>query len=177
MSDHEASAVEWRDIPGYEGLYQVSSDGQVKSQRKLLKLQFSPSGYVIAYLSVSGRKLSCYVHRLVAIAFLPNESHLEIVNHIDGNKHNNVVTNLEWCTRTQNAQHARSIGLLDNSGHRNGNAKLTEDQVWQIRVIAAHCLDTFPGGQRGLAKHLGVSESVIHGIIAGKTWKHVEADV
>lgn len=94
---------EWRDIIGYEGLYQVSSLGRVKSLRKNIIMKFiTRSGYYNLVLRKNGQRKSKQVHRLVAEAFIPNPDNLPIVNHIDYNRKNNKVENLEWCTQKQN---------------------------------------------------------------------------
>ena len=108
---------EWRDVKGYEGLYQVSNYGKVrhmmfknniveKKQIKLLKLYTNKQGRVYISLYKNGHRKNCIVHRLVAGAFLDNPQGLPEVNHIDGNPSNNFVKNLEWCTKKYNAQHA-----------------------------------------------------------------------
>lgn len=113
----------WKDIHGYEGLYQVSNRGNVRSithyarnnqdggarltQGIMLRPYATPNGYLQVTLS-NGKwhKKKRYVHRLVANAFLINSDNLSDVNHIDGNKRNNSVNNLEWCTHQRNAKHA-----------------------------------------------------------------------
>ena len=111
----------WKDIVGYEGLYQVSNLGNVKSlhyRNKKIHHILSPRKHHTGYLMVSltsNRKAKCFnVHRLVAIAFIPNPNDLPCVNHKDGNKHNNNVSNLEWVTHQQNTRHAIATGLLKN---------------------------------------------------------------
>ena len=93
----------WKDIEGYEGLYQVSNEGRVRSVRnnKILK----PSNldkYPIVIFSVDGKRFGKRVHRLVAEAFIPNPQNLPCVNHKDENKTNNKVENLEWCDHYYN---------------------------------------------------------------------------
>lgn len=95
----------WKDIKGFEGLYQVSTHGNVRSlnyrRKKIvhnLKISYSGSGYGVVVL---GGK-NYYVHRIVATEFLPNPENKREVNHIDCNKENNRVDNLEWCTQTEN---------------------------------------------------------------------------
>jgi hypothetical protein len=103
---------EWRDIPGYEGLYQVSNMGRVKSLKgneKILKL-YSRRGYLGLNLHKNTNVHLKAVHRLVAESFLGNYPNLQ-VNHKDGNKHNNIVENLEWVTPSQNIIHAYNHGL------------------------------------------------------------------
>lgn len=119
--------IEWKDIPGYEGLYQVSNDGQVRSLQmwdghkyrrretpKLLKQHDNKvsKGYMIVNLKKpGGHKKDCRVHRLVAMAFIPRVEGKEQINHIDGNTKNNTVENLEWCTPRENIVHAYTTGL------------------------------------------------------------------
>ena len=107
----------WKDIPGYEGLYQVSNYGNVRSlnynrtgQIKELKQCFK-NGYCFIPL----RRKNYYVHRLVAEAFLENLENKSEVNHIDGDKYNNHVSNLEWCTRSENEKHKHRIGLASDN--------------------------------------------------------------
>lgn len=108
----------WRDIKGYEGLYQVSNFGRVRSldrivngnwknpnikrNGKILKINILPSGYCRVLLSKDGKTKLHYVHRLVATAFIPNPNNYPCVNHKDENKQNNCVENLEWCTQKYN---------------------------------------------------------------------------
>lgn len=107
----------WKDIKGFEGRYQVSNTGKVKSLRflghdgeRLMKLSPHHSGYLIVQLGKRPAK-TYYVHFLVASAFLPSVDGKPIVNHIDGNKHNNHVDNLEWVTYKENTEHAIKTGL------------------------------------------------------------------
>ena len=93
--------------------YFVDMEGRVYSNRKfnnLTELKQHTTGHK-GYSKVKIDKKSYFVHRLVAIAFLDNPENKETVNHIDGNKSNNHVSNLEWCTRSENSQHAYDIGL------------------------------------------------------------------
>lgn len=95
----------WKDIEGYEGLYQVSSEGRVKSlkfgKEKILKNIKDSKGYLKVQLHKEGRK-TFKVHRLVATAFIPNSNNLPEVNHKNENPTDNRVDNLEWCNRTYN---------------------------------------------------------------------------
>src|SRR3569833_194271 len=133
-------------IPGYEGLYAVTEDGRIFSLERWvphtrLGRQFVPgmerklsehcTGYLTIRLAKGGEGRTHRVHRLVAEAFIPNPNNKPGVNHKDGNKHNNAVSNLEWVTELENIQHGIATGLIDSKGFANGSAKLSEDQEKQ----------------------------------------------
>jgi hypothetical protein len=119
----------WKDIPDFENLYQVSNLGNVKALSKIRKtgrsgstirvyedkiLKFSDksnNGYRLVTLCNFGKTKTFTIHRLVCISFLINEFNYDSINHKDGNKLNNNVLNLEWCTKSQNSLHAFKIGL------------------------------------------------------------------
>lgn len=99
-------------IAGYGTAYSVNKIGQVFSKvRGLLGTDKSRTGYLRVALSKNGKTKRFLVHRLVAIAYIPNPENKKQVNHKDGNKQNNAVENLEWCTISENAQHAFATGL------------------------------------------------------------------
>ena len=118
---------EWRDVVGWEGLYQVSNLGRVKSlsrsivykdgreytyPSKIIKNQKVSTGYrSVMFYGVNGKK-QYYVHRLVAETFIPNPQNLVDVNHKDCCKTNNILINLEWCSRSDNIKHAYKNGLI-----------------------------------------------------------------
>ena len=124
---------EWKDIKNYEGLYQVSNLGNVKSlernksngkglvkiDEKILTQNITNWGYCKVALYKNGARKYYKVHRLVAEAFIPNPNNKEQINHIDGNKLNNNVNNLEWNTRIENMNHARINGLCGNNTDSN----------------------------------------------------------
>lgn len=102
---------EWRDVGGYEGLYQVSNLGRVKSlekmrgafpQKEMIKKQFYSNGYLRCQLHKNGKSRKIFVHRLVAEAFIPNPNNKPQVDHIDRNRSNNNIQNLRWCTAKEN---------------------------------------------------------------------------
>lgn len=117
----------WKDVVGYEGLYQVNTDGEVRSvshytrnntnngQRytkgRVLSAYQMPNGYLQVQLSKGDKREKHYVHRLVAITFLENKNGLPEVNHIDGNKRNNRIDNLEWVSHKENQAHMVKNGL------------------------------------------------------------------
>lgn len=128
----------WKDIEGYEGLYQVSNYGRVKSldhivsnhtsniisKGKILKERINRKGYISYALYKKNQSKNIKAHRLVAIAFIPNPENKPQVNHIDGNKQNNRVDNLEWCTNKENQIHAWENGLITaKKGGQVHNAK------------------------------------------------------
>lgn len=142
---------EWRDIYGYEGLYQISNDGQVKTlhregiyngrwkpckmvfPEKIMRPATSINGYKFVSLkSVNGPKRNEYIHRLVARAFIGDPGNLQ-VNHIDGVKENNNLSNLEYCTSLENIRHCIDV-LGKKRGTGAGNSKLDEEKVRAIRA-------------------------------------------
>ena len=101
----------WKPVKGFETLYQVSSLGRVSNYRKILAAQTMPKGYITIVFKVNQIANNRLVHRLVAEAFIENPEGKPEVNHIDGDKSNNSVSNLEWCTSSENKRHALDTGL------------------------------------------------------------------
>ena len=126
----------WKDIAGYEGIYQISNKGNVrrltfvnnvvsKSKIHPIKPTDNGNGYLIVGLKINGTRKNHYIHRLVADAFCPKRRGAKVVNHIDFDKYNNTADNLEWCTQKQNVQasshrmnHAKSICKPTNTGEK-----------------------------------------------------------
>ena len=116
----------WRDIKGYEGKYQVSNMGRVKSlnykntgKERIMKPHDNGRGYLRVVLCKEGKGKQCRINRLVAQAFLPNPDNLPEVNHIDQCRTNNNVENLEWCTTQYNVEYSQAkavIGINKVSG-------------------------------------------------------------
>ena len=113
---------EWRAVPGYEGLYEVSNKGNVRNVRrnKLLRLQKNKYGYIQVGLSKNGIRTIFQVHRLVALTFLPNPDNLPQVNHKDEDKTNNNVDNLEFCTAKYNNNYGTARIRAKETAIKNG---------------------------------------------------------
>jgi hypothetical protein len=105
----------WKDVIGYEGLYTISNTGEIKSLRRnrIIK-SWVYSKYYIISLSNNNVRRTLYLHRLIANHFIPNPENKTQVNHIDGNKLNNSISNLEWVTCSENIKHAYDIGLIES---------------------------------------------------------------
>ena len=99
----------WKDIEGFEGLYQVSTWGNIRGARGILKPYKNNKGYLKVGLFKNGKDHKKRVNRLVALAFIPNPYNLPQVNHKDGNKENNSFTNLEWVTDEENKEHQKMM--------------------------------------------------------------------
>lgn len=110
------------------------------------------------------------IHRLVSLAFIPNPYNLPEINHKDGNKFNNCIENLEWCTGKENIEHAVKNNLRgDFKGSKNGRSKLNESQVRDIKIMLRDTKIT----HKKIAEAYGVSKETIDDISRGKNWKHV----
>ena len=178
---------EWRPIEGYEGLYEVSNLGQVRSldrfmkgpngeQRplkgKLKKPTKNFKGYYTVSLHREGKAVTYTVHRLVAVAFLgqPPEGH--VVCHGPKGQQCNEVTNLSWGTYKQNSGPDRHRDGTDARGEKCSTAKLNEMQVCEIRRL----LESKSMTQKEIAKIFGVSRGNITHINTRKTWGHLESN-
>ena len=168
---------EWRPIAGWP--HEVSNLGRVRRTEpacgvtvgQIIRDHADPCGYrKVSLRRRAGRPQKFMVHRLVAEAFIgppPGEGYT--VNHRDGVKAHNAADNLEWLTQGDNQRHAYETGLKGR-GERHGNAKLTEEQVREIR----RRFDAGGVTQTALAGQYGVSQPLIGGIVRRKTWTHIE---
>jgi hypothetical protein len=140
------------------------------TEERFLKVHFNnKTGYKFYQLYKSKKMYNRPIHRLVADAFLVREPGKNCVNHIDGNKHNNVVSNLEWCTDEYNHEHATKTGLAAR-GSRVGGAKLDERSVAAIKYLLGIGIS-----HPHLAKAFAVTRSTITLINTGKTWASLTA--
>jgi len=164
----------WKDVKGFEGLYQVSNIGNVKRLKnenalleKLVGRSIDRYGYVKRVLCKQGKMYDFTEHRLVAIAFIDNPEDKLTINHINGIKTDNRVENLEWNTNLENKQHAVNSGLTNLKGINHPRCKLSEKDVLEIREIG------FTQTRTALSKKYGVSRNSILGIINRKNWNHI----
>lgn len=158
----------WKDIKGYESLYQVSNTGKIKSLRfgrerilKPIKRQ--------GYLRVDLISKWFSVHRLVALHFIPNPENKPEVNHKDGDKKNNCVDNLEWNTAQENMRHAHDTGLKHGlKGEKAYQSKLSNSEVLQVRS-----LNLIGFTNRELARDFNISEAAMSKILRKKTYTNI----
>lgn len=176
-------AEEWRAVPGYEGFYEVSSLGRVRSldrlhaprvrqkQGRVLRLLARKKKYLAVRLSKAGQIKMWNVHALVLMAFVgPRPSGYE-GNHIDGNSLNNTAANLEWVTPLVNMRHAYAMGLiplLPSRGEENPQARLKDADIVAIRHMHEAGIRN-----KDIAATMGVSAGTISMITHGQRWKHV----
>ena len=166
---------EWCDVSGYEGLYQVSNFGRVKSfckgKVKIRKLVTLSSGYQQISLDKDGKRKCKNVHELVAKAFLTNPENKPIIDHYDRNTANNCIWNLSWVTNSENQRRAVELGSK-KCGCDNPRSNFTPEQVREIRRLYVRGSHEF--SSVALAKKFGVAISTIKRIVNGKSYKNVE---
>lgn len=169
----------WKDIIGYDGLYQVSNKGNIKSFKKdkngkLLMLKIDKDGYKNIGLRDANyiRKFK-RVHRLVAEAFIENSNSFTQINHKDNNPANNYVENLEWCSVEYNNKYRFSNGNASHKGSKHPQATITEDVAVQIFELGHSGLFT----ESQLAKKFNTTRSVINKIRLSKSWTHVTNNI
>ena len=174
----------WKDIQRFGGYYMASACGKFKRtdkprvdangitrvyKERLLNPSKTKKGYLRFYVSINNKSIGQFAHKLIAETFIPNPKNLPEVNHRNGDKADNRIENLEWCTHKENMEHAWENGLCKAlSGENNGMSKFTNNQVPEIRR-------KLNSGQSGasIARQYGVSRATISYIKLGKTWKHI----
>lgn len=173
-------------IKGYHGLYFIRTNGEVystpkKNNRgyihsgKILKQQKNEFGYNLVCLRKNGKSKHAKIHRLVAISFIPNPNKKRCVNHIDGNKNNNHIENLEWVTHSENHQHAYDSGLWDKRRKSTRivgkmNRLVKNNVVLKIRLL-------YKSGkhkQSELSKMFNISKYSIYNIVHFKTYPEIK---
>lgn len=171
-----------KDINGYEGLYAVTINGQIWAYPKggyasagrwkegrFLRGWKIGNGYLVVSLYKNGKNNKFLVHRLVAETFIKNPNNYKEVNHLNGNRLDNSVSNLEWVSSKQNKKHAWNSGLYTHKGENHYLTKFTEDDIREIR-------NSYKQGnisQYKLAKIYKVNQMTINCIVRYKTWKHI----
>lgn len=179
----------WKDVKGFEGLYQVSNLGRVRSlprmkphssgngsflkQGKILSVRPGTAfnGYTnVSFSPINSKQISLFLHRVIAQAFIPNTENKPFINHKNGIKTDNRIDNLEWVTRSENAKHAVRTGLQKvRLGANHPTSKLSESEVLSIRL-------RYSLGESSwrIFKSLGnMSYTNIKDIIFKRTWKHI----
>lgn len=172
----------WKDIPGFEGLYQVSNIGNIRSVRRVvrfgsqqrvvkqsnLRLFKKANGYLHVKIYKDGKQYTMYVHRLVAIAFCSGYFDKADVNHKDGRKDNNIYSNLEWCTRSENQIHSVKV-LHNNLGNRKICKKWNSKPIVQLSIDGKKIKDWTSAFE--VQRVLGISESAIRKCLYGDNQK------
>lgn len=183
----------WCPVSGWEGFYEISSLGRVRScERRVLIPATRRRGPIWKHLKsqirhpTHGGKHSPYprvylwrghvgfskmVHHMVLEAFVGPKPDGAVANHIDGDKQNNRVSNLEWCSRSRNNLHAIETGLVHMRGEEHFAHKYSTEQVRMIRHMSRDGMSLV-----AIARHYGMPIGTVHSIVSRKTWKHVPED-
>lgn len=182
----------WKDINGYESIYQVSNLGNIRCLHfgnknsnviKNLKASFNNAGYLKIELHKDGKRKMFYVHRIVANAFIPNPNNLPQINHIDGDKTNNKISNLEWVTSKENINHAISNNLatMNHMSGRKGKLHPNSKPILQYDISGIFICEWY--GIAEASRNTGISESAIsnclnnhHKSSGGFIWKFKTSD-
>ena len=170
----------WHPVDGFEELYHISNFGRIKAlpvikkhgryshlhSEKILRPSIDKRGYHRYCISKYSNKKYHSSHNLTGIYFVPNPQIKPTVNHKYGNKDDNRYFMLEWFTNKEQINHADEMGLRKVRGENSHKAKLTSEQVVEIRA-------TYNGDRKGFAKRYGVYVSAISKIMKRQTWKHI----
>lgn len=163
---------EWKLIDDYKFKYFVNNFGVIKNQfNKILSPVLDKDGYLrIRFVTNSGKRKFNFVHRLVAKVFIDHPDFNKMtINHIDGNKINNNLNNLEIVTRGDNNRHAYRTGLKNNKGENHGKARFNELDILEIRRL----YNEKNKNQTEIAKIYNTKQSRIWEIVNKITWKHI----
>lgn len=175
---------EWKDVIGFEGIYQVSDLGRVKSLQRMVvrpkgsyikkEIILKPTLLKIGYLFIKIRDgfkyHPFYIHRLIATHFMDNEDNQRTVNHKNGIKTDNRIENLEWATHSENIKHAYDTGLkvkIGMMGEKNNQSKLKAIEVFKIKYMHKDL------NNKEVSKIYNVTKENISSIRTGKSWKHI----
>jgi hypothetical protein len=167
------SKEKWSLIDGYGDKYKVSNLGRVINEHKsrVLSAFKINSGYLCVSLYLDGKSSNKLVHRLVAAAFIPNHGNKPHINHIDFDRTNNAIENIEWCSPKENSRHSYSAGRFKTCfkpGSEAPCAKLNESQVVEIRERSMN-----GEGDAPLSRAYGVTPRAVKRIRKRETWKNI----
>lgn len=176
----------WLPVVGWEGLYEVSDRGRVKSLardlgdklgrphpviERVLRPTLAVIGYPVVSLHASGRsRWTITVHRLVATAFIENPNNHPFVNHKNSERTDNSVSNLEWCTHAENVAHAHDLGRLTGrpKGYVSDKRKFSDEQIREVRRLSKQGM-----AAKAIARSMSVGATAINNIIARRTYSDV----
>lgn len=174
----------WKDIEDYERYYQVSNFGRIRSLTRVIvdslnrsrtiygrdiTINELPNGYQSVTLSQDDCKETKLLHRLMAIAFIPNPNNLPVINHKNHIRNDNRLENFEWCTQSENILYSANNGR--HCGNIIGTSVLNEDNIIKIFSLYANGMS-----QIKIGKIFGVKDNTINGVLQRKTWKHIIID-
>lgn len=176
---------QWKEIKGNRETYEISSLGNIRTKDRegarshhvkghILTQHDNSNGYLRCDINIDGKTKSHLIHRLVAEKFIPNPDNKPFVNHIDGNKHNNSVNNLEWCTRSENERHAWKTGLkhdIATKGELHGMHKLSKKDAEYIRTNHIRNGGSMKTGE--LARKFNVNPQTITEIVSERIWRSI----
>ena len=184
----------WKDITNYEGLYQASNTGKIKSlprkeitknphnpdktmirtrNEKILKQSLDKDGYLKTALCKDSHAITYFIHRLIALTFLKNDENLPQINHKNGIKIQNNVENLEWCNQNHNMQHAFNTKLVDVrklQGENHWSHILNDNDILEIRKL--YSMGNM--NQREIGNKYGIDQSHVSYIVNRKLWGHIQ---
>ena len=162
----------WKEIPGFSR-YSASNCGKIRNNKTnyTKKPSITPDGYLNTGLYCDKKKKTAtkLVHRLIAACFCENKNNYNEVNHIDGDKKNNSASNLEWCTRKHNVNHAIKSGLLKYSHGEGRASKITETQALAIITMLNSGF-----GPSEISRKYNISKYICKDISRGRTWNHLQ---
>lgn len=162
----------WKPVKGYEGLYEVSDLGRVRNKKgKILKASTGSNGYKILQLCKNSIVKNKKVHRIELEAFKPKPFKNAVVDHIDGDKQNNKLANLEWVTSSENQKRAMEKGLKTRGAAR-VDAKLTKQQARNLKISFLN-----GEGTKELSKKYNISATTVHAIVVNKQYANDTADI
>ena len=178
--------MRWKDIPDYEGLYEINEHGEIRGKNRIVKRKdgktnkykqqvikpYLSNGYKRVCLTKNNIRKQYLVHRLVAITFIKNKENKELINHKDANKLNNHIDNLEWCTYKENNNHARNLKLYPIlKSEKSPKSKLCLNDVLNIRKYCSNNIKE----RKEFAKKYNVSQRTIYDVLVFRTWKECDS--